>query len=91
MIRILLSYILPLAFPFVVYFLWMKLRRSTGDEDGEPKKDPWFWLFLSGFALMALGLSYTALTGDKITDGTYRPDRYEDGRIIPGEVKPTQE
>lgn len=88
MTRFLWLYVLPLLFPAAVYFLWMRLRGDKGKEDDEPRKDPWFWLILCGLLLMAAGLVLTAASGDKITSGAYEPDRLENGRIVPGGIKP---
>lgn len=91
MSRILLTYILPLALPFAAYLLWVwgarRRKKAQGIEPEGLREGPWFWLILAGFVLMAAGLAYWGLTGGSDPEGKYYPPRYEDGRIIPGEVR----
>lgn len=91
MMRILFVYVLPLLFPAAVYFLWMKLRAPAKNNDAEPKEDPWFWLLLIGFLMVGAALAFTALRGEKITGGSYEPDRLEGGRIVPGRINPLRQ
>ena len=78
--------LLPTAL-YVAWVLWARRRAKEGEEPPSLGSGPWFWLILAGFALMVAGLSYIALTGGNEPGGTYQPPRYEDGRIIPGQVK----
>ena len=82
--RILLHYVLPLVLPAAVYFGWVLIakRKKVSLQDG-----PWFWLIVVGFALMASGLAFLALTGGSEPGGTYYPSHVEDGKVVPGEFK----
>jgi len=88
--RVLLLYLLPLLLPTALYVAWVLWGRRRAREGKAPPSlgdGPWFWLILAGFALMVAGLSYVALTGGHEPGGTYQAPRYEDGRVIPGQVK----
>ena len=90
MTRVLLLYVLPLLLPmalYVAWVLWARRRAKEGEEPLSLQSGPSFWLILAGFALMVAGLSYVAVTGGHEPGGTYHPPRYEDGRVIPGQVK----
>ena len=78
--------LLPTAL-YVAWVLWARRRVKKGEAPPSLDGDPWFWLILAGFALMVAGLSYVAVTGGDEPGGTYYPPRYEDGKIIPGQVK----
>ena len=88
--RILIHYILPLLLPTLVYFGWAWIasgRKKEEPEEGDPHagaSPPWFWLIVSGFAILVafLGLTYTYQGGDP--DSKYIPPRFENGEIIPG-------
>ncbi len=78
--------LLPTAL-YAAWVLWARRRTKKGEEPPTLRSGPWFWLILAWFALMVAGLSYVAVTGGHEPGGTYSPPRYEDGRIIPREVK----
>ncbi len=82
MTRILLTYVLPLLLPTALYLLW--LRFAGG---GARREVPWMWLAIAGLGLAAMVLSGLALSGgDK--DGIYEPPHVENGKIVPGHVRP---
>jgi len=78
--------LLPTAL-YVAWVMWARSRTKNGEEPPRLGGGPWFWLILAGFALMVAGLSYMAVTSGHKPGGTYYPPRYEDGRIVPAEVK----
>jgi cytochrome bd-type quinol oxidase subunit 2 len=92
MIRKLLTIGLPLLAPFVVYFIWWwtKRRRELAEARGRevaPWEDlPWVWLISAGAGLAALALIGTALTSGGDPFAEYQTPRFEDGKIIPGQV-----
>ena len=89
MIRILLTYVLPLVLPALLYIFWVKISRVFGSNPDRQLRDgPWFWLAVAGFALMTAGMVALALIGTNPTEGTYQPPRVEDGKIIPGHIVP---
>jgi hypothetical protein len=88
--RILLNYILPLILPMAVFLLWSWLtkgRKGTQPGDIPWYAGPWFWLILAGFVLMAGVLGVTVYLGGGSPDSVYQPPRYEDGRIVPSQIK----
>ncbi len=90
MTRLLLQYLLPLLLPAAIYlgWVWLAQRTGKGRADGFTLQEgPWFWLVTAGLALMVAGLVFTALMGQGQMEGTYKPPRFEGGRVIPGTVK----
>lgn len=89
MIRLLLTYVLPLVLPTAIYFAWLwHVRRrhdaTSGDDMPRLKKGSLFWSLLAGLLLTGAGLVTIALsTGDPPDSGTYIAPRLEDGRIVP--------
>ena len=86
MIRVLLTYILPLALPTAIYFIWLwYLRHSSkarGDELPEIKSTLVFVSVLIGFMLMFGTLTYVAITsGAPPGEGNYEAPRFEHGQI----------
>ncbi|MBB4285236.1 hypothetical protein [Roseospira goensis] len=100
--RVFLTVILPLLTPSLLYIAWLFLRgraapgsapadggagvsvvRRLGDDV------PWLTLVLTG-ALLAVAVTMAMYffqpMGDP--DMEYVPPRFEDGRIIPGEMRP---
>ncbi len=88
MTRLLLQYVLPLLLPVALYAGWVMFMRQRGrtaeDALAQLRQGPWFWLVLAGFALMASGLAYVALTTGSDPESTYRPPSYEGGEVKPG-------
>jgi len=95
MIRILITYIIPLVLPTVMFFLWSawvsrKIDRTHADVTESFKiKTPWFRLILTGVSLMVIGLILSVLIGPKNPpDSVYRAPRIENGKVIPGNFAP---
>jgi hypothetical protein len=92
MIRKLLTIVLPLLVPAVLYvgFVWMSRRRKgTGGEDVDPfswREAPWLWLGAAGIVLMALTLVASTMVWREKPGGTYEPPRFEEGKRIPGHI-----
>lgn len=91
MTRIILTYVLPLLLPTLVYVAWISYARKKHDNDDEPpalRKGPLFWCLMAGFMLMVAGLVTIALTsGDPPGSGQYQSPRLEDGKIVPPRFK----
>lgn len=91
MTRIILTYLLPLLLPTLVYVVWIAHKRKKHDNDDDPpalRKGPLFWCLIAGFALMAAGLATIALTsGDPPDSGQYQSPRLEGGKIVPPHFK----
>lgn len=90
MIRKLLTIVLPLLAPTILYFmyLWTQRRREEAEAGGRPipawQEWPWAWLLGSGCVLMVATLLVLELPGRKDRESDYVPPRLEDGRIVPG-------
>jgi hypothetical protein len=89
--RILLTILLPLLGPLVLYLLWMsyvaKRRRDTGEDPPELTKGMLFIALSMGGVLSIVVLVTVALLGAGDTTSEYVPPRQENGRIIPGHYK----
>lgn len=84
MLKKLLTIVLPIAAPFIVYFIYAALskRRELKLED-----TPWPWLTAGGVALMAAVLIGWNLLSDPAKPGeTIMMPRYEGGEVKPSEV-----
>ena len=91
MVRIFFTYLLPFLLPLTVYLLWVWYRvsyvRKHGGEAPDIEKGPWPLMLLLG-ALLTMGLlAATALMRGADPDATYTPPRFEDGRVIPGQLE----
>jgi len=88
MSKILLTYVLPLLLPTVLYlsYMWFRGKRSRakGDEPLPIASNSIFISLILGFILMISGLVYIAMTSGSPPDaGKYQSPRFEDGKIIP--------
>lgn len=82
MLRIILSFFLPLFLPLLFYRIGRAACRV-------PKEKPYpvYTLAVSGLILMFLTLSVFTLRDRAPVDSIYVPPRYVDGRIIPGHME----
>jgi len=71
--RIVLTRLLLMALPFVIWFLWREVARRTGRPMGST---PYAWLVAAGAVLVGLSLIGTVV---------FHPDN-RDERYVPGEV-----
>lgn len=88
MFRLLMTYILPLVGPLLMYMAWNAYARAQARKNGgEPpslEKGHIFWSLVAGFVLLVASLVTLAVTGGDDPDaGRYVPPRLEDGRIVP--------
>jgi uncharacterized protein DUF6111 len=89
MIRILLTIVLPLLLPTLLYLLWLAASRRAALAGPAPWRDlPWVWLAAAGVALAALLLFFINIRVG--SQGTYVPPQYIDGRVVPGHVVPAE-
>ena len=92
MIRVLLTYILPLALPITIYLIWLyylrRRQKARGDELPEIHSTPMFVSILLGFMLMFTALTYVAITGGaQPGEGKYESPRFEHGQITKPKFK----
>lgn len=85
MLRVLLQVVLPFLAPFIIFGAW-RLLVTRGR--GFLGRTPWFLLTVAGMLLACVSLVTLAFLGGDAPGGEYLPSRIEDGRIVPGEVKP---
>jgi uncharacterized protein DUF6111 len=83
--RIVLSVVLPLVLPTLLYFAYMSVQRRRGVAAAvQPTDVPWSWLVAAGAVLLAASLLAFFLLEQGTGRGTYHPARIIDGRIEPG-------
>ena len=91
MLRKLLTIGLPLALPILLYILHVAVARKRGTMQRAPtlSETPWALLLGSGVALMAVSLiAWRLLVAEVAEPGqAIRSDRYEDGKLVPGEIE----
>ena len=88
MLRVVLTIVLPLLLPTVLYLLWVGV---FGAERGRSALRwtavPWIWLAGAGAVLLAIVLFVVTVHFGSPQEGVYVPPRWEGGRIIPGHVE----
>src|SRR3954470_346239 len=93
MLTKLLTVVLPLVLPTLVYIAYMAVERRKAASGGAPVPwwvgAPWTWLISGGVFLAAIVLFTLALTSGFDTSSTYHPARLIDGHIIQGETTPS--
>lgn len=90
MLRAVLTYLLPLVAPTLVFLTWVWLRgrygASHGTEAAPIEKGTWFWLAVAGLLLTGLSLAVTAVVDPGGTpDQMYHPPVVIDGKVVPGQ------
>ncbi|BBK29745.1 hypothetical protein EDC65_5390 [Stella humosa] len=92
MIRILLTTVLPLLAPAILYGLWLLFaRRQARDldagRDSLAVRVPWMALLLAGAALTAISLLYFGISSGTDPWADHRPPALRDGAVVPGGVR----
>lgn len=91
MMRTFLIYLIPLLLPLAVYLTWAWLRlryvKKHGGEAPKIEQGPWPLMILLGAVLVLALMATTALLRGADPDATYTPPRFEDGRVIPGQLE----
>ena len=90
MLRILLTIVLPVALPLLLYggyISMMRRRAQAAGEDDLPRWDegPWAWLVLAG-----VGLVLVVLVVVRLSSGVPPGTKLEAPRMINGEVAPSR-
>ena len=89
MLKKLLTIVLPIALPFIVYLGYALLARWRARRTGGDPEIPWPWtvLTLTGVLLMVATLVGVRVLGDQGAAGTrVQPERYIDGQIQDSEI-----
>ncbi len=94
MSRILLSYVLPLILPLLLYCIWLAVHRWRRQASGAAVPEawglrdaPWTWLFIGGIALLGASLVSLALLGSSPPESKYVPSSIVDGEIVPSHTE----
>ncbi len=94
MIRIFLTILVPLLLPLAAYLVWVWFAASEREAEAEGRNIPawhqwpWVWLVSAGAVLAVVTLLVFGTIGMTPPDSEYRPARYENGTLIPGEFIP---
>ena len=93
MFRLIVTYVLPLLGPLLLYLAWNAFARArakkTGGEPPALHKGMIFWCLVGGFVLLVTALvSLAIIGGDEPDSGQYISPRFEDGRIVPPRFEP---
>ncbi|WP_420549010.1 hypothetical protein [Curvivirga sp.] len=98
MIRIILTVVLPLIAPTLIYFFLVRLRAKWKKEDETAEHIPayhaWPWFRLIGFGGVLLILTFLVFGFPNYDGfhGKYVPPHMENGELVPGQfVKETDE
>lgn len=98
--RVFLTIVLPLLAPSLLYLAWMLFRGGAAQPSGAGQDGgrlsrllgddvPWVTLVATGAVLTIMATTAMYLLQPSAgTNADYVPPRYEDGRIIPGELIP---
>jgi hypothetical protein len=90
MLRELLTIIVPLLLPTVLYLVWLRVAQWSKAGDSIAWRGlPWLWLAGGGVALMALVLYVVTVHFGTSASGIYVPPHQENGRIVPGHIEPS--
>jgi hypothetical protein len=91
MLREILTLVVPLLLPTVLYLAWVRLTRWSESESALFwQRQPWIWLAAIGVALTALVLVVVTVGFGTAVPGIYVPPHAENGRIVPGHVVPAK-
>jgi hypothetical protein len=87
--REILTLVVPLLLPTVLYLIWLRAARWS-ETSGRMSwhKLPWVWLALTGVGLTALVLFVVTVGFGTTVSGVYVPPRVENGHIVPGHIEP---
>lgn len=86
MIRLVAIQIALFLSPFVIWAIVAKLRGVDGDLVEVEARAPLATLAAIGFVLTIVAFLVLAAFDGGSTEGTYVPDRFENGRIVPGHI-----
>ncbi|MFQ6017803.1 MAG: DUF6111 family protein [Kiloniellaceae bacterium] len=91
MLRKLLTIVLPIALPLLVYLGYLVLARRRARRAGRDRlprrpEAPWTWIVLSGVALMVAALVTWRMTSGVPPGTRLEPPRLIDGKVVPSHV-----
>jgi Family of unknown function (DUF6111) len=86
--RLLLTIVLPLLLPTVLYLVWVTTLRRPQNGAIAWTTWPWVWLAGAGIALLAIVLFFVTVHFGAQQEGVYVPPRWQNGHIVPGHIEP---
>lgn len=87
MIRLVLIQAALFLSPFAVWLLLGMVRRKTTDFGVLRADAPWIGLAIGGLLLVIASLLALSAFDGGSASGHYVPDRWENGRLIPGHIE----
>lgn len=90
MLRMILTMVLPLLAPTIVFYIILRLRAKWRKEDEGATvvpayhKWPWIRLIAAGAVLLILTFLFTGMPNGEGYEGKYIPPHMENGKLIPG-------
>jgi hypothetical protein len=92
MLRIILTYGLPLILPTVLFLLWAHFaprRKAEGESEGAGQVEiPWLWLAAAGVLLAGVTVGAFSLSDKAPPGAVYEPAHIDkDGNFVPGRAK----
>lgn len=87
MVRLIAIEVALFLAPFVVFALLLAARRKSVDFGLFRAEAPMIELAIGGLVLVVLSLIGLAAFHDGTATGTYVPDRFENGRVVPGRIQ----
>lgn len=88
MVRIILTYLIPLGLPIALYALWVSHARKKDPENPLAFFDgPWVWAVAAGMGLLIVSLVVLGIVDREDPRKKYVPSHFEDGRVVPGEFR----
>jgi hypothetical protein len=88
MLRVLLTIVLPLVLPTLLYLAWIRTTQWADGGDIRWRALPWLWLVGAGTLLLIIVLFVVNVHFGSPEPGVYVPPRWENGRIVPGHLEP---
>ena len=73
--------------PFALYALWLAARRRASPLAAMREAGPLAGLAIAGLVLVILSLIGLAAFDGGAAGGVYVPDRFENGRLVPGRIE----
>jgi hypothetical protein len=97
MTRLVLTVLLPLLLPTLLYVLWLAAAgpahpaHPAHPAGASPRRPlPWPWLLAAGLLLTAAMLYLVGTRLGGTPDGVYVPPKYIDGQVVPGHLVPAE-
>jgi Family of unknown function (DUF6111) len=89
MLRVILTIVLPLLLPTVLYLAWIATLGSSREGGAISwAAVPWIWLASAGAVLLVIVLFVVTVHFGSSQEGVYVPPRWQNNQIIPGHIEP---